>query len=129
MASEPPGRPFDAIPQARGDDFPAVIAVEHYGRHRGNRGIAEVPQASVGPAGANLHPAGKHKDHGRTTGGQSPVQTFDHAGAPLGLDKPHLIAEIVGVAIRLVVDDENFAVGRTILQHGKQGIVQLLRIA
>ena len=47
----------------------------------------------------------------------------------LGLDEPHFIAEVVGVVIRLVVDDENLAVGRTVLQHGKQGIVQLLRIA
>ena len=81
VASEPPGRPFGAIAQAGGDDFPAVIAVEHDGRYRGDFGITEVPQASVGPAGANFHPAGKHVDHRRTAGGQSPVQTFDHAGA------------------------------------------------
>ena len=86
-------------------------------------------QGGVGPAGANLHPACQDVNDGPLASGDTAMNTLDYPRPAPSLDEPHLIAEVVRIEVRLVVDNENFAIGWAIFQHGQQGVVQLQRIA
>ena len=120
---------FGAVSQAGGDDFLAVVAVEHDGSHGRDLGIAEMPQRGVGPAGGDFDAAGQHMDDRRLAGGQGQVPALGQSGLSPGLEEPHLAGQLVGIVVRLGMDDDDFAVGRAVFEDGDQGIVQTGRVS
>ena len=87
-----------------------------------------MPHRGVGPAGKDFHAAGDHMNHGRSAGRQAHIQTFRHSRLASNFKKPHFARQLIRVVVRLVVEDEDLAVGWTVFQNGNQGIVQKLWI-
>ena len=121
--------PSTRYPQPAETIVLAIVAVEHYGSHCRHVCVPKGLQCGVGPTEADFHSAREHVDHGRRADGDRLVHALYHVRPAPSHDKPHLITEVIRVVVGLVVNDQNLAVGRTIFQNGKQGIVQLPRIA